>query len=286
MLLLAAFLALFVGISLGLLGGGGSILTLPMLVYVMHVEAKSAIASSLFVVGVTSLVGTITHARAGNVKPRAGLIFGLAGMAGALGGSRLAHYIPGNALLIGFAFVMFATSLAMMRGRKKAGEGTGHISLAKALFIGTSVGVVSGLIGAGGGFLIVPALTLAGGLGMRHATGTSLLVITMQSLAGFAGHVISHTPIPWTLVLVVTAAAVVGSMGGARLARRVSPAALRRGFAWLVIAMAIFMLAKQLPIPVAAGAGVVALALILVMARRTTAAVVIPGPGTKEVPLS
>ena len=268
MLVLAAVLALIVGVTLGLLGGGGSILTLPMLVYVVHVADKPAIASSLFVVGVTSLVGAISHARAGNVRLGVGLLFGTAGMGGAVGGSYVAHALPGSVLLVGFAVVMFATSIAMMRGRKADGEGTGHISLVRAIAIGVAVGFLSGLIGAGGGFLIVPALTLAGGLGMRHAIGTSLLVITMQSAAGFVGHLVNHTPVPWTLVLVVTSASVVGSLVGARAGRGVSPAKLRAGFAWLVLAMAIFMLGKQLPLPFAAVALALALFIIFTLTRR------------------
>ncbi len=268
MLALAAVLALVVGVTLGLLGGGGSILTLPMLVYVVHVADKPAIASSLFVVGVTSLVGTISHARAGNVRLGVGLLFGAAGMGGAVGGSYVAHALPGSLLLLGFAAIMFATSLAMMRGRRGDAEGSGHVSIGKAIVIGATVGFVSGLIGAGGGFLIVPALTLAGGLGMRHAIGTSLLVITMQSAAGFAGHLVNHTFIPWTLVLVVAGASVVGSLVGARIARHVSPTRLRSGFAWLVLAMAVFMLAKQVALLVAAGALVAALAVIFAMKRR------------------
>jgi uncharacterized membrane protein YfcA len=268
MLLLAAILALVVGVTLGLLGGGGSILTLPMLVYVVHVADKPAIASSLFVVGVTSLVGAVSHARAGNVRFGVGVLFGVAGMGGAVGGSYVAHLLPGSALLVGFAAVMLVTSLAMMRKRGGDAEGSGQVALPKAIAIGAAVGFVSGLIGAGGGFLIVPALTLAGGLGMRHAIGTSLLVITMQSAAGFVGHLVNHTPVPWTLVLVVGATSVVGSLVGARLARHVPPARLRAGFAWLVLAMGVFMLAKQLPpvYPLAAAAiALVAVALL----RRT-----------------
>jgi uncharacterized membrane protein YfcA len=268
MLLLAAILALVVGVTLGLLGGGGSILTLPMLVYVVHVADKPAIASSLFVVGVTSLVGAVSHARAGNVRFGVGVLFGVAGMGGAVGGSYVAHLLPGSALLVGFAAVMLVTSLAMMRKRGGDAEGSGQVALPKAIAIGAAVGFVSGLIGAGGGFLIVPALTLAGGLGMRHAIGTSLLVITMQSAAGFVGHLVNHTPVPWTLVLVVGATSVVGSLVGARMAPHVPPARLRAGFAWLVLAMGVFMLAKQLPpvYPLAAAAiALVAVALL----RRT-----------------
>jgi hypothetical protein len=248
MLIVAASLALLIGLSLGLLGGGGSILTVPMLVYVLHVDAKQSIASSLFVVGVTSLVGTIAHARAGRVRWKVGLLFGVAGMLGATLGGQVAASIAGPVLLILFAGIMLATAGAMMRGRR---EPTGAVApldipVAKAAGIGTSVGVLSGLVGAGGGFLIVPALTLVGGLGMGDAVGTSLLVIAMQSLAGFARHA-AHTQLDWTLLGVVTIAAIAGSLAGARFASRLSPATMRRAFAWLVLGMAIFMLARELP---------------------------------------
>lgn len=268
MLVLAAVLALAIGVTLGLLGGGGSILTLPMLVYVARVEEKSAVASSLFVVGVTSVVGAISHARAGNVRPSVGLLFGAAGMAGAVGGSYVASTLPGTVLLVGFGVVMLATSIAMMRGRKDRAEGSGAVAAGYALVLGAAVGFVSGLLGAGGGFLVVPALVLVGGLGMRHAIGTSLLVISMQSAAGFAGHLMNHTPVPWVLVLVVAGAAVAGSLVGSRVARHVAPARLRSAFAWLVLAMALFVLAKQLPLPVAAAASVVALGCVVFVTRK------------------
>lgn len=271
MLVLAVVLALGIGVTLGLLGGGGSILTLPMLVYVAHVGDKSAIASSLFVVGVTSLAGVVSHARQGNVRWSVGLLFGVAGMAGALAGSFVASALPGSLLLVGFALVMFATSLSMMRGRRDRGEREGAVPTGLALLLGGGVGVVSGLLGAGGGFLVVPALALVGGLGMRQAIGTSLLVITMQSAAGLGGHLVHGTPIPWPLVIAVAVAAVAGSLFGARIARHVSPVRLRAAFAWLVLAMAILMLAKQASLTVAAAALVVALSGVLVLTRRKTA---------------
>lgn len=248
MLIVAASLALLIGLSLGLLGGGGSILTVPMLVYVLHVDAKQSIASSLFVVGVTSLVGTIAHARAGRVRWKVGLLFGVAGMLGATLGGQVAASIAGPVLLILFAGIMLATAGAMMRGRR---EPTGAVAprdlpIAKAAGIGASVGVLSGLVGAGGGFLVVPALALVGGLSMGDAVGTSLLVIAMQSLAGFARHA-AHTPLDWTLLGVVTVAAIAGSLAGARFASKLSPSTMRRAFAWLVLGMAIFMLAQELP---------------------------------------
>jgi uncharacterized membrane protein YfcA len=246
MLLLAALLASAIGLALGLLGGGGSILTLPMLVYVLHVDAKEAIASSLFVVGVTSLVGVVGHARAGNVRLRTGALFGAAGMLGAAGGGELAHFLPASLLLSLFAVMMLLTAAAMLRGRKPQATAASTPSMPKMLALGTAVGAVSGLVGAGGGFLVVPALVLLGGLGMTEAIGTSLLVIAMQSLAGFASH-IRHTEVQPALLLALAGAAVVGSVIGIRLARNVSPATLRRAFGGLVLAMGIFLLAKQLP---------------------------------------
>jgi hypothetical protein len=275
MLIVAASLALLIGLSLGLLGGGGSILTVPMLVYVLHVDAKQSIASSLFVVGVTSLVGTIAHARAGRVRWKVGLLFGVAGMLGATLGGQVAASIAGPVLLILFAGIMLATAGAMMRGRR---EPTGAVAprdlpVAKAAGIGASVGVLSGLVGAGGGFLVVPALALVGGLSMGDAVGTSLLVIAMQSLAGFARHA-AHTPLDWTLLGVVTVAAIMGSLAGARFASKLSPATMRRAFAWLVLGMAIFMLAQELPrflgTPVAAAViGAVAIIGLALGLRRT-----------------
>ncbi len=243
--LLALVLSLVIGVSLGLLGGGGSILTLPMLVYVLHVEAKQSIASSLFVVGVTSVVGMIAHARAGRVQWKTGLTFGAAGMAGAYTGGRLAHFVPGHVLLLAFGVVMLVTALAMLRGRKD--HGPGEILLARVLGVGFAVGTVSGLVGAGGGFLIVPALNLFGGLAMPEAIATSLFVIALQSFAGLGGHV-AHTSLDWPLLALVTGAAVVGSLGGVRMARHLSPATLRRSFAWFVLAMAVFFIVRQLPV--------------------------------------
>jgi uncharacterized membrane protein YfcA len=253
MLIIAALLSLFIGLSLGLLGGGGSILTLPILVYVLDVEPKTAIAMSLFVVGTTSATGVVAHARAGRVRFRAGLVFGAAGMAGAFAGGKVAHFLPPTLLLVAFGAVMLTAAAAMMRPRREGGPGR-EPAISKALGIGLGVGVVAGLVGAGGGFLIVPALALFGGLAMPEAIGTSLLVIALQSFAGFAGHA-GHVHLDWTLTAVVTGAAITGGLGGARLARHLSPASLRRGFAWLVLAMGVFLLGKQIPASALRAAG-------------------------------
>lgn len=247
-LALTVVLAVGIGISLGLLGGGGSILAVPLLVYVANLPAKEAIATSLLVVGVTSAVGVIPHARAGRVRWRTGVIFGLAGMTGAYAGGRLAGYIPASVLLGGFAVMMLATAAAMIPGRRShAGKPVPHeLPFVRVVVDGVAVGLVTGLVGAGGGFLVVPALALLGGLPMPVAVGTSLLVIAMKSFAGFAGY-LSATSIDWTLAAAVTAAAVLGSLAGAKLAGRIREDLLRKAFGWFVVAMGSFVLAQQIP---------------------------------------
>lgn len=246
MIALTVVLAVFVGVALGLLGGGGSILTVPLLAYVAGMDAKEAIATSLLVVGTTSAVAAVSHARAGRVQWRTGLIFGVAGMAGAFGGGLLARFIPGGVLLIGFAVMMIATAVAMLRGRKEVGPADPHhrIPVPKVIGEGLVVGLVTGLVGAGGGFLVVPALALLGGLPMPIAVGTSLVVIAMKSFAGFAGYLSSVT-IEWKVALMVTAAAVVGALAGARLTALVNPDSLRKAFGWFVLVMSSVILAEE-----------------------------------------
>lgn len=177
--------SLLIGVSLGVLGGGGSILTVPILIYLAGMETKEAIATSLFVVGVTSAAGVVSHARAGRVRWRTGLLFGLAGMTGAYAGGRLAEFVPGTVLLLAFALMMIATAVAMIRGRRRQPTKVHHeLPVVHVLLEGIAVG----LVGAGGGFLVVPALALLGGLPMTVAVGTSLLVIAMKSFAGLAGY--------------------------------------------------------------------------------------------------
>lgn len=184
-LIIALLLALLVGISLGVLGGGGSILTVPILTYVLGMEPKEAIAASLFIVGVTSLVGSVPHARAGRIRWQVGLIFGAAGMVGAFTGGVVGGFIPGVVLMILFALMMVATAIAMLIGRRSAPAGNGF-ALPKIILDGLAVGAATGLVGAGGGFLVVPALNLLGGLTMVVAVGTSLIVISMKSFAGLS----------------------------------------------------------------------------------------------------
>jgi uncharacterized membrane protein YfcA len=268
MMALTIGLAVFVGAALGLLGGGGSIVTVPLLAYVAGMDAKQAIATSLLVVGVTSAIGAISHARAGRVQWRTGLIFGGAGMAGAYAGGLLAQFIPGGILLVGFAVMMIATAIAMLRGRKSVDtpEGGHRLPVPKIIAEGLVVGLVTGLVGAGGGFLVVPALALLGGLPMPIAVGTSLIVITMKSFAGLGGYLAS-VQINWSVALAVTAAAVAGALVGARLTARVNPDALRKSFGWFVLAMSSVILAQEVHLSV----GVAAATLTAVAAATTVA---------------
>lgn len=286
---LAAGLAVLVGISLGLLGGGGSILAVPLLVYVAGLPAKEAIATSLLVVGVTSAVGVLPYARAGRVRWRTGLLFGVAGMAGAYAGGRVAVFVPAGVLLTGFAVMMLATATAMIRGRRPAEPRPAphELPVLRVALDGVVVGLVTGLVGAGGGFLVVPALALLGGMPMPVAVGTSLVVIAMKSFAGLAGH-LSGVGIDWGLAAAVSIAAVIGSLLGGRLAGRIPEDALRMAFGWFVVVMGVFVLVRQLPgqawahpmlwVPLGLAAVVVAGGVVVRRSRRRH------GPAIPEIP--
>jgi uncharacterized membrane protein YfcA len=239
--------AVVIGLLLGLLGGGGSILTLPVLIYLAGQQAQPAIAASLFVVAVTSAIAVIPHARAGRVQWRTGLIFGVAGLAGAYAGGRLAAYVPATALLAGFGLLIAAAAITMIRSCRRPLRGTSRTTRLPALLgLGATVGLITGMVGAGGGFVIVPVLVLLAGLSMTTAVGTSLLVITMQSGAGLAGH-LQHATINWPLTLAVTGLAITGSLAGARLATRMPAQVLRTSFGWFLTAMAALVLVEQAP---------------------------------------
>lgn len=246
MFFLGIALASLIGISLGFFGGGGSILTVPLLVYVFGLAPKEAIASSLLIVGLASISGAVQHWRAGNIRLRAGLVFGVAGMLGAYWGGRASALLDGGLLLLLFAAMMLLTSAGMWRARPEISE---HVvdafrSALKLAAQGLVVGTFTGLIGAGGGFLIVPALALWAGLPMSAAIGTSLLIIVLNTAAGFLGK-LSHVEVDYGLVAVVSATAIAGSFLGSKLAARIDPASLRRAFAVFVMLMACFILVRE-----------------------------------------
>lgn len=251
-MLIVALLAILIGVSLGLLGGGGSILAVPVLTYGADLPAKEAIATSLIVVGTTSLFALVPHARRGHVEWRTGAIFSATAMAGAYLGGLAARWFSGTTLLLLFAAMMVVTALAMFRGRGELkAEHTKPLPVGLVVAEGLAVGAATGLVGAGGGFLVVPALVILGGMEMHKAVGTSLMVIALKSFAAFAGHA-AHVSIDPQLALVVTGAAVVGSIGGAVLSKRVPAQLLRKIFAGFVLAMAGYMVWREAgPVPAA-----------------------------------
>ncbi|MFT6627617.1 MAG: putative membrane protein YfcA [Flavobacteriales bacterium] len=270
---IASVLATLVGITLGLLGGGGSILALPIFVYALDIDEAQAIAMSLLVVGITSAFAVLPHAKAGNIAWRTGGVFGGFGMAGAYAGGLLAAFVPPTLLMLGFAVLMVGASIAMMRGRKTDGEpkaaGLPFIALE-----GIVVGLLTGLVGAGGGFMIVPALVVFGGLDMKKAVGTSLFVISIKSAAGFAGH-LQHVEVDWALSLGFAGFSVIGAFIGALFARCVDAAKLKVGFGVFVLVIASVMLTNMAleHLAVAAAwpallAGAIALGLGTLLARR------------------
>lgn len=263
MIVLAAVLALFIGGAVGLLGGGGSILTTPLLIYVLGFDAKQAITASLFVVAVTSVFGLIAHARAGRVRWKTGLIFGTAGMVGAFVGGQVGALLPATLLLAAFSVMMGITAVAMIRGRRQVKGHGPHkgLPIFRIILDGLVVGLVTGLVGAGGGFLVVPALALLGGLPMANAVATSLLVVAMKSFAGFLGYALQfgdgslvslnpETEINWPITLLVTAMAVIGALISSRFIGKIHPDKLRKAFGWFVFVMAIFILSQQIGVTV------------------------------------
>jgi uncharacterized membrane protein YfcA len=236
-------LALLIGLTLGLFGGGGSILTVPVLVYVLGVDPKLAIAMSFPVVGATSLVGAFGHWRAGNVRLSSALVFGLFAMAGSFAGARASVFLDGRVQLMILGVVMAGAATMMLRSaaRDTAAEPVPKAPSRLLYLVAFAVGTLTGLIGIGGGFLLVPALVGFGRMQMREAVGTSLLVIAMNSVSGFAGQR-NVAAIPWFVVITFTAFAIAGILVGTRLARFVPQHALKQGFAGLLFVIALLVL--------------------------------------------
>jgi uncharacterized membrane protein YfcA len=249
---LAGALAFLVGLVLGLLGGGGSVLTVPIFVYALHVPVKPAIAMSLCVVGIVALIGFVSHLRQKTVAPQVALIFGPFAVVAAFVGARIARHISPTAQLVTFAIVGLAGSFLMLRGGFKPAQPRDeayqfHHDRRKAVLLalqGLGVGLLTGIIGVGGGFLIVPALVLVGGLPMRMAIGTSLLVITMNALSGFAGYV-GHIPIDWSLVTWFTVVAAIGSIVGTVISKRIPQQRLRQVFGYMMIGVSLYVLYRR-----------------------------------------
>ena len=246
--LLGAVLAVLIGLTLGLLGAGGSILTVPVLVYVLGIATKPAIAMSLPIVGTTSLVGAIGHWRAGNVELRTAVSFGAIAMVGSYAGARLSTLMSGGAQLALLGAVMFGAAFSMLRGAATPSTPSPvrsfpttprHRALLAATALG--VGVLTGLVGIGGGFLIVPALVLLAHVPMKHAVGTSLVVIAMNAASGALGYA-GQFEARWSFVLSFSGLAIAGILAGTWLVRFVSQGALRRAFAVFLLGLGTLIL--------------------------------------------
>lgn len=265
--ILAYFFATAIGISLGLIGAGGSILTVPVLVYMAHVEPVLATAYSLFVVGSTALVGGVQNALKGRVDFKTAAIFGLPSIL-AVYATRafVMPWIPneirfgagfavskGVGLLVIFAVLMVVTATSMIRGNGKNGSKeldsidakTGRHHYGLVLLEGVGVGMLTGLVGAGGGFLIIPALVLLAGLEMKLAVGTSLFIIAAKSLIGFTGDIQAGSAINWSFLLIFTGFSITGIFIGMWLSKFVDGTKLKKGFGWFVLVMGIYMILKE-----------------------------------------
>lgn len=235
--------AALIGLSLGLLGSGGSILTVPVLVYLVGESEKLAITESLAIVGCISLFGLWPYARRGLVDWRRFALFGLPGMLGTLLGSSLSQHLSGRAQLSVFAVVMLMAAVMMFRPTKAEPAEPQAYSAASTALQGIGVGALTGLVGVGGGFLIVPALVLLGRLPMRYAVGTSLAIISLNSLTGFAKHLhLTSEPLHWPLIGLFAALGIVGSYAGSQLGTRFNNTELRRGFGVFLVCMGLYVL--------------------------------------------
>lgn len=241
--------AALIGLSLGLLGSGGSILTVPVLVYLFGQDEKLAIAGSLAIVGTIALAGGLGYLKARLIDWKTVMLFGFPGMIGTYLGAWIAAYIPGIVQLVLFAFVMIAA--AWMMRKPGLSTSTGDRQLFKIVIDGLIVGIITGIVGVGGGFLIVPALVLLGGLNMRNAVATSLIIIAMKSYSGFYKYldVLSqqNLQLDWHTIGLVSFIGIIGTFAGNYLCNKIPQTQLKKYFAYFLLVMAIFILYKELP---------------------------------------
>lgn len=255
--------SLLIGVSLGLIGGGGSILTVPVMVYLFGINPVLSTSYSLFVVGSTSLVGAYTNYRKKLVSIKTALLFGMSSITTVYITRKLIiPAIPARLFTVGdfvvtqslitmvlFAILMVMASLSMIRSKNKEQNKDrikeSKINLSKLLMYGVAVGLATGILGAGGGFLLIPTLVLLVGLPMKEAVGTSLLIIAMNSLIGFTGD-IGHFPINWLFLMKITAIAIAGIFVGGLLAKRIKGESLKKGFGWFVLVMGTYIIIKEI----------------------------------------
>jgi uncharacterized membrane protein YfcA len=239
--------ALAIGMALGLLGGGGSILTVPVFVYAAGLDPKFAVAASLPVVAFTSASAAVAHWRMGHVQVRTALIFGLTAAVGSFGGARFASFLSGAVQFTLLAIIMLGAAFRMLTASKTTvpeAIDARPIAYGTLVPVALIVGFLTGIVGIGGGFLIVPTLVLVCHLPMRTAVGTSLFVIAMNAASGALGYA-GNVPVPWTTVLLFSAIAIAGSLVASRVSVRVPQAGLRRGFGVLLMALSLYILVQN-----------------------------------------
>lgn len=251
-MILAWIGALFIGITMGVLGSGGSILTVPVLTYVVGQETKLAIASSLMIVGIISVFATIPYAKEKLVKWQTVIIFGIPGMAGAVLGAWLAHFVSDALQMFIFSILLLTASYLMFKPFKIVDqEERAERSVLKIAADGLVIGAVTGLVGVGGGFLIIPALILLGGLSMRLAVGTSLVIIAIKSFAGFAGYLSVldslELSLDWSIIVIFSSIGVIGGWLGYKISSKLNQEHVQKGFAIFLVLMGVFILYENLP---------------------------------------
>ena len=257
--LLGYFLALFVGISLGLIGGGGSILAMPILVYIFHFSPQLSTSYSLFIVGVSALTGSVKHYKLNNLNLKTALVFGIPSIASLLITRKfLLPVIPNKIfsineliitknilLMIVFAVLMIAASISMIKKTKTISQ-INTPNKFKLAFIGFLTGFVTGFLGAGGGFLIIPALLFFAALPMKQAIGTSLFIIAINAIIGFIGDLVNHVSLNFQFLLPFTTIAIIGIFVGTYLSKKIDGNKLKPAFGWFVLVTGIFIIIKEI----------------------------------------
>ena len=262
MQILGYFASLLIGISLGMIGGGGSILTVPVLVYMFGISPVLSTSYSLFVVGSTSLVGAFNNYRKGFVNIKTALLFGLSSITtvfltrkfliphipqtlGSIGNFKITQSLV---IMVLFAILMVAASLSMIKSKKEETNNitveNKKINLPKLLSYGIAIGLATGFLGAGGGFLLIPTLVLLVKLPMKEAIGTSLFIIALNSLIGFTGD-LGHFTIDWFFLFKITCIAIAGIFIGGFISKKISGDKLKKGFGWFVLVMGIYIIVKE-----------------------------------------
>ncbi len=244
--MLGYFLAVLVGLTLGIFGGGGSILTTPILVYVMNFDEKLSIALSLAIVGVTSLVGALGHFKKGNVNVKVILWFAPITILGTFLGTEIAKFLSGKMQLILFAIIMLLASVFMLKDKREEKEekAEGAINVLLILIVGTIVGIITGIVGVGGGFLIVPSLVLLTKTPMKQAVGTSLVLISLNSMSGFVNN-LREMQMPWSFLGVFIFFSIIGIILGTYIVKFIAAKKLKKGLAIFLILMGAVILYKN-----------------------------------------